>query len=173
MKRQKERIVSMSTLYELSGEFQQLLEMLQDCDELEEQVLKDTLEGIDGELEIKAEGYAKIIKELSADASKFEEEEKRLERRRKTLENRVGMLKNALFLTMKATGKTKFKTGLFSFGIQKNGGKKPLEIKAGAVIPDEYTRKETDAEKIREALEKGVVLPFAELKERGEHLRIR
>lgn len=163
----------MSTLYELTGEYLQLFEMLQEGDELEEQVLNDTLDAINGELEIKAEGYAKIIKELTAEAKKFEEEKKRLENRQNVLENNVKRLKDRLLQAMKTTNKTKFKTELFSFGIQKNGGKQPMEIVPDVVIPDEYTKKEADTEKIRAALESGAVLPFAELKERGEHLRIR
>jgi len=40
-------------------------------------------------------------------------------------------------------------------------------------IPDEYCRKEPDNTKIREALKAGKELPFAVLKERGEHLSIK
>lgn len=163
----------MSTLYEITGEYLQLLEMLEDADELEEQVIKDTLGGIEGELEIKADGYARIIKELTAEAKKYEDEKKRLEARQSAFENRAKILKDHLFETMKITGKEKFKTDLFSFGIQKNGGLQPLEIVPDATIPDEYVKKEPDNEKIRAALKEGKVLPFAELKERGEHLRIR
>lgn len=162
----------MSTLYEITGAYLTLLEMLESADNMEEQTIKDTLEGIDGELEIKADNYAKIIKELTAEADKFEAEKKRLEERQSTLNNRISILKNHLFNSMKVTGKVKFKTDLFSFGIQKNGGKQPLEI-GDAVIPDEYCKMEPDNEKIRAALTEGKELPFAELKERGEHLRIR
>ena len=163
----------MSTLYEITGEYIQLLEMLEEEENLEEQVIKDTLEGIEGELEIKADGYARIIKELMAEAKKYEEEKKRLEARQSTLENRGKLLKKCLYNSMKATGKLNFRTGLFSFGIQKNGGVQPVELVPDAVVPDEYTKKEPDNEKIREALVEGKKLPFAVLKERGEHLRIR
>ena len=78
-----------------------------------------------------------------------------------------------LYESMKATGKTKFKTDLFSFGIQKNGGLQPMEIVSDVEIPDEYCRKEPDNIKIREALKNGAELPFVVLKERGEHLSIR
>lgn len=163
----------MSSLYELTGEYMQLLEMLEESDNLEEQVIKDTLEGIDGELEIKADGYAKIIRELEAEAKKFEEESKRLTDRCSTLKNRVKLLKEHLFRSMQITGKTKFKTDLFSFAIQKNGGVCPMEIKPDMDIPEEYLRKEPDNEKIRQTLNAGTELPFAVLKEREWHLRIR
>lgn len=163
----------MSTLYELTGQYLDLLEMLEEDDGTDEQVIRDTLEGIDGELEIKADNYAKIIRELSEEAKKFESEKKRLEARQITLENRVKMLKDDLFRAMKETGKTKFKTDLFSFGIQKNGGMQPIEIVPDATVPEEYCRMEPDSAKIREALSFGKELSFARFMERGEHLRIR
>lgn len=162
-----------STLYEITGQYLQLLEMLEDAGNLEEQVIKDTLEGIEGELEIKADGYARIIRELDAGADKFEEEAKRMQALADSRRNRSRILKNNLYNSMKMTGKTKFKTDLFSFGIQKNGGVQPLEMVPDVEIPDEYLKKEPDNSKIREALKNGEELPFAVLKERGEHLVIR
>ena len=66
----------------------------------------------------------------------------------------------------------KFKTDLYSFAICKNGGAAPLEVDETAVT-DDYMKKIPDTAKIREALTAGKTLPFAELKERGEHLRIK
>lgn len=163
----------MSRLYELTGEFLQLMNMLEDADELVEQVIKDTLEGIEGEIEIKADGYARIIRELDAEANKYEEEAKRLQSRGDALHNRSRILKDHLYNSMKLTGKTKFKTGLFSFGIQKNGGLQPMEIVPDVEVPDEYLEKKPDNTKIRQALKEGKTLPFVILKERGDHLVIR
>ena len=67
MKRQKERIGEMSTLYEITGDYLRLLEMLEEEDNLDPQAFKDTLKGIEGEFEIKADGYARVLKELAAD----------------------------------------------------------------------------------------------------------
>lgn len=162
----------MSTLYELTGDYLSLLEWLEDEENLEDAVVKDTLEGIEGAIEDKAENYAKIIKELTAEAKKFEEEKNRLEERQKALENRAMLLKKNLYNSMKLTGKTKFKTKLFSFGIQKNGGLQPIEIDA-ANVPDEYMKKDPDNAKIRTALKEGKELPFVTVKEYGDHLVIR
>lgn len=162
----------MSTLYELTGDYLNLLGWLEDEENLEDAVVKDTLEGIEGALEDKAENYAKIIKELTAEAKKFEEEKKRLEERQKALENRAALLKKNLYNSMKLTGKIKFKTELFSFGIQKNGGLQPIEIDA-VNVPDEYMKKEPDGTKIRIALKEGKELPFVTVKEYGDHLVIR
>lgn len=162
----------MASLYEIKGQFLQLMQMMDEVDG-DMTVIEDTLEAIEGELEEKAENYAKIIREYEAEADKFKAEKERLEHMQVSAQNKAKYLKDMLHKAMIDTGKTKFKTELFSFGIQKNGGKAPLIMKEGIEIPIEYTKAEPDMGKIREALEKGELLTFAELGERGEHLRIR
>lgn len=163
----------MSTLYEITGDYIRLLEMLEEEENIDPQTFKDTLEGIEGEFEIKADNYARIIKELRAESEKYAAEIGRMQKRMETLANNEKRLKQHLYESMKSTGKLKFKTDFFSFGIQKNGGLQPLEILPDVEIPDKYLHKEPDNTKIREALKKGAELPFAVLKERGEHLSIR
>ena len=160
----------MANLYELTSNYETVLNMLYEED-IDEQMILDTLESIEGEIEDKADGYAKIIKELLGDAEKIKAEKLRLEARQKAFENRAKLLKDNLQNTMTQLGKTKFKTELFSFGIQKNGGKQALTIDGD--VPEEYKKLETDTEKIRTALEAGQELPFAHLEPRGESLRIR
>lgn len=162
----------MSSLYELTDNYETVLNMLYDED-VDEQMIFDTLEGIEGEIEDKADSYAKIIKELESKAKARKEEANRLNDGARVLENRVKALKMNLFNTMKQTGKTKFTTNLFSFNIAKNGGKQPLTIDGD--VPEEYTKTitENDTDKIRQALEKGEKLPFAHLEQRGESLRIK
>ena len=55
----------MSTLYELTNDYLTLLDMAEDPD-IDEQALIDTMEGIEGEIEIKADGYARVMKQLEA-----------------------------------------------------------------------------------------------------------
>lgn len=162
----------MSNLYQLTNDYENVLNMLYDED-MDEQMILDTLEGIEGEIEDKADGYAKIIKELLGDAEKIKAEKARLEARQKSLENKAKMLKSNLQNTMQQLGKTKFKTELFSFNIQKNGGVQAITI--DGEVPEEYTKTiiENDTDKIRADLEAGKELPFAHLEPRGESLRIR
>lgn len=159
-------------IYELTGNYEHLLNMLYDED-LDEKALLDTLESIEGDIEDKADGYAKIIKELEAQSKARKDEAKRLTESAQTMDNRIKMLKSNLFNCMKITGKTKFTTNLFSFNIVKNGGKQPLAIDGD--VPKEYTKTviENDTSKIRQALENGENLPFAHLEPRGERLSIR
>ena len=84
------------------------------------------------------------------------------------------MLKDKLEEVMRETGKTKFKTAKFTFGIQKNGGLAPLWIDEDySNIPQKYLKVEPDNAKIRQALDTGEGLVFAHYEERGESLRIR
>ena len=149
-----------------------LLEWLEEEENIEDSAIMDTIKAIDEDFEDKEDNYAKIIKELKAEAKKFEAEKKRLEDRQRAMENRVKLLNKYLYDNMKATGKTKFKTGFFSFGIQKNGGLQPIEIDT-ANVPDEYMYKEPDNTKIRQALKEGKDLSFVTVKEYGDHLVIR
>lgn len=50
----------MSTIYELTEDYLRLLELAEDPD-TDPEAFADTLEGLDGEIEIKAEGYAKGV----------------------------------------------------------------------------------------------------------------
>lgn len=165
----------MATLYELTGEFQALFEMLNDP-EVEEQVIIDTLEGVEFEIEIKAENYAKIIKELEGYIEAIKVEMKRLSDKRSSFEKNIERLKSNLKEAMIATGKTKFKTDLFSFNIQKNGGAAPIIMDVDtAKLPDElviYTEK-PNLKAIGDYLKEHPNCEYAHFGERGESLRIK
>ena len=164
----------MSSLYELTNEYAMLLEMAEDPD-VDPEVFSDTLEGLGGEIEIKADGYAKVMKSLESQIAGIKAEEARLGARRKTLEGNIDRMKRSLQQAMEITGKTKFKTELFSFGIQMNGGLAPLIIdrKDYENFPEEFrkVKYEPDNKKIREYLETNT-LDWARIGERGKSLRI-
>lgn len=107
------------TLYELTGQFLELLEMAED-EEISTDALKDTMEAVGIEFEEKAENYAKVIKQLEMEAYGYKAEVKRMTKKMKVVEANIDRIKKNLEKSMLATGKTKFKTALFSFGIQKN-----------------------------------------------------
>ena len=161
----------MSNLYELGQEWERIYEMLLDPDIPEEAVF-DTIESIEGVMDIKADSYAKIIKNMDGDIAAIDAEIKRLQERKKVATNGQKRMKDALENMMRSTGRLKFKTALFSFGIQKNGGKHPL-VFTEPVPADWLKPGDPDTDKIRKHLEAGDQLPFAALGERGESLRIR
>lgn len=166
----------MATIYDLTSDYLMVLSMATDP-AIDPQAVTDTLESIEGEFEDKADGYAKIKLELEAEAEKLKAEETRLTERRKRIENNIERIKKSLFDAMKQTGKTKFKTELFSFSIQKNGGKTPVVVDVPTEdLPDAFITliEKPDLEAIREHLEQCEgESEFAHFAERGERLSIK
>ena len=109
----------MATIYELTEAYRQLLELAED-QHTDQKILADTMEALDGEIEAKADGYAKVITELNAKAKTIKQEEDRLADRRKAIEKNARSIKERLERSMIAMNKKKIKTDLFSFNIQKN-----------------------------------------------------
>jgi len=162
----------MSTLYELTNDWMQLLHMLEDG--ADEDVINDTLEGLDYEIEQKADGYAKVIRALEADAAAYKTEIDRMTDRKRTIENNIDRMKKNLQATMELTGKTKFKTDLFSFNVQNNAPSVVIDAEDVNDIPIEYliVEAKVDKKKIATDIKAGVDLHFAHL-EQSRSLRIR
>lgn len=164
----------MSNIYELTQDYLIISEMMENP-ELDPEFLADTMEAVEGALEIKAENYAKVMKNLEGDVAALKAEETRLSEKRKAIENNIKNMKVALQSMMTITGKTKFKTDLFSFGIQKNAPSVVIDTDINN-LPTEFLKfrePEVDKTKIKEALKNGEDLEgFAHL-EQSESLRIR
>ena len=147
----------MATIYELTSDYLNLLELAEDPD-IDEQAFLDTLEGIDGALEDKADNYAKVMRMLDADALAIREEEKRLKKRREAIESNITRMKSALQYAMESTGKVKFKTTLFSFGIQNNPASVVMDEQDIENIPErflKYKDPEIDRKAIKDAIKAG------------------
>lgn len=157
------------TLYELTNEYLELLDMMQDPD-VDPEVLQDTMEAVGGDLEVKADSYVIVMKELQAQADKFKNEIERLTKQKTSIENNIKRMKESLLTSMQAIGKDKLPTEHFKLSIANNGGLQPLKITGD--VPEEYCKLEPDNNKIREAL-KYEKLDFAHLEERGVSLRVR
>ena len=165
----------MANIYELTQDYLRLLEMAEDP-ELDPEVIADTFEGIEGELEIKAENYAKVMKNLEGDIAALKAEEERLAKKRKAIENNIKRMKGILQEAMELTGKTKFKTDLFSFGIQKNAPSVVIDAADIRDIPEDYLKfKEPEVDKtaIKNAINAGVNFEGLAHLEVSQSLRIR
>jgi len=164
-----------NTLYELTDSYENILSLLYDG-VTDESVIMDTLEAIDGEIEDKADNYAKLIMEMKADSAKLKKEENRLATRRSVLNNHVKSLKDRLQANLEFIGKTKFKTDLFSFNVQNNGGPQPLTITENIdEIPGKFLIPQppkVNSEAVRELLESKEV-EWASFAPRDKSLRIR
>lgn len=158
-------------LYEITAVYQRLQNEIENGEDYE-----GILEVINDELEVKADNYARVIRNMEVQAAAFKDEEKRLSEKRKRLENGVERLKQNLFEAMKATGKEKFKTELFSFAIQKNGGADPVIVDVPTEkLPDDLVQitEKPDLKAIAAYIKETGDVTYAHFGERGESLRIK
>ena len=167
----------MATLYEVTGQLLSLQDSLAiETDPETLTTILDTMEGLDFEFEAKANGYAKIIRNLTSDVEGLKTEIDRLQSRKKTLENNISALKNRLEYSMIQTGKEKFKTELFSFGIQSNPAAVIMDEQYLENIPEEYLipqEPKLDKKKLAADLKAGVDLEGIAHLEQSRSLRIR
>lgn len=170
-------------LYDIAADFRRLSDLLEDESTPEEmrQTIMDTLESLDGDFEDKAEGIAALIAENRATITAIESEIDRLTAKADRLENQNDSLKRYLKMEMDFTGKRKLNAGIWKITIAKNGGKAPIvwktepdELDLGS-LPEKYVKRteSINTAAVRETLEAGGFLSFAELGERGESLRIK
>lgn len=146
----------MSTLYELTGQYQQLLELES---EIDEQTFIDTLQSIDEAIEDKAENLAKVIKEMEATITTIANEVNRLQSKKQVVANRVSNLKTYLQGEMEKVNKTKVKGALFTVNIQNNPPS--LKVENTDKIPKSfYIEQEPTLDKkaLKEAVKNGEVI---------------
>ena len=160
-------------LYDLAADFKKVSELI-DNEEIDPEVLQDTLQSIEGAIEIKAVNIATLVQGLSADADIIKAEEKRLAARRKAIEGKQKWLKDYLQSQMEYAG-IDIKTATHTIALQKNPP--ALFIEDDKAIPSQYMtlipeRWEVDNAKVKEALKAGRKVPGAELRQ-GKSLRIR
>lgn len=160
-------------LYEIVGELQDFLEMNEGLED--EQAYKDTLEALQGELNDKVSQWGRAIKNMEADRDAIKAEADRQAMRAKAIDNTITRMKDTLYLYLKAAGVKKAGDSIIGASIVRNGGKAPIIMKCKEEdIPIDFQRVTVKAniEAIRDALEHGTELEFAELGERGEHIKI-
>ncbi len=158
-------------LYDLTAVYKRLQDQLEAGEDV-----AGILEVIGDEIEVKADGYARVIKNMQAYAEAYKAEEQRLADKRKKCEAGIERLKENLFDSMKETGKTKFKTDLFSFAIQKNGGADPVIVDVPTDdLPDNLVQitEKPDLKAIAAYIKETGDISYAHFGERGESLRIK
>lgn len=162
----------MSNLYELSSDFAQLLDMAEN-EEIDIDLISDTLESIEVGIEDKFENIAKLIKNLSGKSEMFKVEENRLKTRRTSMEKKTDWLKGYLLTSLELTKKTKVEAGTFVVRKQKNP--------QGVLVKDvinlnskyvKYGEPKADLKLIKEDLKAGVTVDGAELAPDSYHVRI-
>ena len=167
----------MSSLYELTGQWLVVSQLFNNPD-LDEKVINDTLESLAYEIEEKADAYARIIRNLEADIMAYKTEIERFKAKKEHAEKSIKRMKEDLQNSMEATGKTKFKTELFSFNVANNAPSVVIDAEDVNRIPVEFL-KVKDPEVDKTALKQSMIeagideIPGICHLEQGKSLRIK
>lgn len=129
-------------IYDLPTVYQQLVD---NSDQYDEQLLKDTLETISMEVEDQVTDLIKTIKAIEGSVDAIGNEIKRLQDRKKSMENTVESLKKHITDVMVKTDTQKFKNEFFTVWVQK-GTMKVLNHDIEKV-PDEFVKYEATLKK--------------------------
>jgi hypothetical protein len=154
------------TLYEIAAEYRSDLEKLADLD-LDEKTFEDTLAGMGGELEVKAQSVACFIRNLESTAQQIKDAEAAMAARRKALENRAAQVKDYLHASMIVAGVHKIECPLFRLSVRDNPP--AVEVYEPSLIPAEFKRQPeppppaVDKTAIKEALKAGREVPGCRL----------
>lgn len=149
-------------LYQLTENYNNLLELLEN-EEVDQEVLKESLDQVKEDINSKVENTALVIKSIDADIKTLDEEIKRLTARKKALERNVSNLKACLLDNMNLSGINKVKGKLITTSIRKSESVNIIDEKA---IPSDFKKIEYKISKtdIKNAIKGGMDVLGAELK---------
>lgn len=128
----------MQSLYALTHEFQQLIEIDADNDADFASALADTLDANSSQIEDKIEATIIVARQLEGEAAIHDAEIKRLTARKKTLEQNAQACRDRVMWAMESTGRDKIKRQLFT--ITRVKPKKVVTIDENAKLPTKYTK---------------------------------
>ena len=162
------------TLFDLSQNYVDLFDSIDDPD-ITEQALQDTLEALDGAIEVKVSNGIGLIKSLQNLEDGISSEISRLAARKKTVQNRIQYIKDWYKQNLETMQTSKVQTPRGTMAIVKNPSS--LVIDNPEDIPDQFkipipATFELDKSKIKDALKTGDLITGAHL-EQGTSLRIR
>lgn len=168
------------TLFNISEDLEKLNDLLDETgdDAQQQQLINDWLEHLGEERDRKLDNYSAMIAEMTSRAAARKGEAQRLMELASADEKRARLLKDRLKLFFENHGLKTVQTTRYKLSLAKNGGKAPLIIDDSvpvAQLPERFQKVSIDPNTvaIREALENGEHLDFAQLGERGTSLRIK
>ncbi|MDD3230820.1 MAG: siphovirus Gp157 family protein [Oscillospiraceae bacterium] len=108
----------MSALYELTGQYIDLLDAIE-SGEIPEEAISDTLEALGGELDEKIDSCACIVKQLDSEATAIKAEKAMLAGRQSVKEHQRDRLKDYIRQAMGLAGKKKVETSRNCVSVKK------------------------------------------------------
>jgi len=169
----------MNTLYELTGQYAELLSAIESGD-IPEEAISDTLEALGGELDEKIDNCACIVKQLDSEAAAIKAEKATLADRQSVKEHQRDRLKDYIRQAMQLAGKKKVETARNKITVGKPS-QRAVITNIGALKscksvwkPYDYS-KETNVDKtsLKTLLQAGEPIPGAALQDGAPRLMIR
>ena len=166
------------TLFQIAAEYRHITDVLMDSG-ADEQTLTDTLEGEAWSLELRAQNYGFVIRNLQATAASIKDAEKQMKARREAIENRAAALLERLKTGLEIAGVSKLDCPHFALAIKRNPPS--VDIWDEKQIPAEFMRLPEppppplavpDKARIKEAIHYGDEVPGAKLVQ-GTRLEIK
>ena len=158
----------MTALYQLVDQYRHL-QVLEDP-ELPEEAVRDTLEGLEGEITVKATNVARFIANQEAFAKAVEEAAKAMAERAQRLRRRADGIRGYLLVQMQAAGIERVEAPEFTLAVRKN----PPSVIVDSIgeLPDEYLappppppEPKPDKKAIAAAIKAGTAVPGAHLEQ--------
>jgi Gp157 protein len=161
-------------LYELTSQHKQL-EALLDSEELPVEVIKDTIEALEGDIEAKSKSIAHVILNLESFSGQVVEAAEAMRQRGERIRRRAESIRQYLLLNLEASGIRQLECPEFTISVRYN----PPAVEIGdlAVIPPEYMvtpeppPPRPDKKALAAALKAGITVNGVWLRQ-GEHLVI-
>lgn len=152
---------------DLAMEMKKLQELAEDG-ELTQEMIADTLEGLEGMLGDKLDATMSVVRDFLANVDKCDSEAKRLAERKKMWNNQAEVLKKYILDCMVTAGGKSVKTATNTFSVRK--GSQRLIIDDEEQLPDEYVESYTEiVNKVKnDELKKALIAGIEEIK--GAHL---
>lgn len=151
----------MTALYTITEQFKELAALAESADEDMAIVLRDTMEGIEGEFQEKGKAIAMVTLNIDGDLEAIQSQIDRLTERKRIITNRKESLKEYLRTNMDASGITKITHPLFTITCGK--GKPIVVIDDEKAIPDEFVNVKVtsapDKAMIAKAIKEGAEVP--------------
>lgn len=165
------------TLFDISQDFLNVLQMLEDADEVSKEILASALEQVEMELGSKMENIVKLRKHFEAEAEKFKAVKDEFQAKERAMRNHANRLKEymedvLLSLGYNADNKKKVDAGLWTVGMEKSAPS--LKVEDEALIPEEFfvTESRLQRRQVLDALKEGAEIEGATITQ-SQHVRVR
>lgn len=168
--------MKLPALYQLAEQHRELERLADTTDDLPPEVIRDTIEALEGAIEAKAVSVAAVVRNLELHAEMIRTASKQLAERAARAEKRADSLRGYLLFNLQAVGVSKVESPEFTVAVRNNP--EAVRIADDAELPPEYLVQppapppRPDKTAIKAALKAGRDVPGCWL-EAGQRVEIR